>query len=259
MATIVPRPSSSEAPSPAHRDLSASATVIASEIVPRAATRAHAQKNALSVIDGLLSVLDRSIIEPNDRARFHVLRDTVDDLRALVVDELASFAPSPASEQPDAFTSLDALAKTVCTRVAALAETRGVRLAQDCEACCTVSGDAAQLTEAILNLVLNAIEATPRGETVIVRTHDFGDGWVECNVTNLGPRFAPQEDDTRRRARAAGHGFGIAIVNAVAAAHGGSLRIDDVGGAGASASLRLPSLTVESGLFSSGACTLEHP
>ncbi len=90
----------------------------------------------------------------------------------------------------------------------------------------TVNGDAFLLREALANLVHNALEYTPPGGHVTVRTAN-GAARVRLEVEDDGPGIAPGE---RRRVlerfyrapgtAGTGSGLGLAIVREIAAAHG---------------------------------------
>lgn len=110
-------------------------------------------------------------------------------------------------------------------------------------------GDLLSLTEAAKNLISNALAhgAPPvsvgaridEGRAVLF-VRDEGDGPPEATLRLLGRRFASGGVSPK------GAGLGIAIVRAVAAAHGGELRLGPApGGAGFEAALRLPAIVEE--------------
>jgi two-component system sensor histidine kinase TctE len=94
-----------------------------------------------------------------------------------------------------------------------------------------VTGDAFLLREALANLVHNALEYTPAGGRVTVRTAN-GDTQVRVEVEDDGPGIAPAERGRvlERFYRApgtagTGSGLGLAIVREIAAAHGAEIEI----------------------------------
>lgn len=98
-----------------------------------------------------------------------------------------------------------------------------------------VRGNAFLLREALANLVHNAMEYTPRGGRITLRTGKRGaHPFVE--VEDDGPGVAPEE---RRRVLerfyrvpgtpGTGSGLGLAVVNEIAAGHGASLTLDKGG------------------------------
>jgi two-component system sensor histidine kinase TctE len=97
----------------------------------------------------------------------------------------------------------------------------------------TVTGDAFLLREALANLVHNALEYTPAGGRVTVRTAN-GDAQARVEVEDDGPGIAPAERSRvlERFYRApgtagTGSGLGLAIVREIAAAHGAQLEIGE--------------------------------
>jgi signal transduction histidine kinase/CheY-like chemotaxis protein len=105
-----------------------------------------------------------------------------------------------------------------------------------------VRGSATAFREAIVNLVLNAMEAMPDGGTVAVRVHETGGG-VELVVADSGQGIAP---DVKPRifdpffTTRPGHlGLGLTVVQAVALRAGGRLDVQS-GPGGTTVSLWLP-------------------
>ena len=105
-----------------------------------------------------------------------------------------------------------------------------------------VHGHAEALFRAVRNLVENAIRHTPAGGTIEVEV--AADGAVRVMDDGPGVPLAERETIFRRfwrrdRARPESRGLGLAIVTRVAAAHGGSISVDDRPGGGAVFTLRL--------------------
>ena len=110
-----------------------------------------------------------------------------------------------------------------------------------------VSGDAQELMQAVLNLVLNAIDAIPaeRGGEVVVRTQvDGADALVAVTDDGVG-----MDDETRQRCvdlfysskpEGEGTGLGLAIVQHIVTDHGGTLDIASETGRGTTIQIRLP-------------------
>ncbi len=98
----------------------------------------------------------------------------------------------------------------------------------------TVTGDGARLHQVISNLLTNARKYTPAGSTITVTGTTGG-----FTVHDDGPGFAPElaarafERFTRgdlARTRAGGAGLGLSLVEAIVAAHGGTVRLTSAPG-----------------------------
>src|SRR5256712_3253107 len=109
----------------------------------------------------------------------------------------------------------------------------------------SVRGDPDKLAQLFLNVLDNAVKHSPRGATVqvrgerddgavVVRVRDAGSGLPEGAQGRLFQRFYRGEDALRN-----GAGLGLAIAQAIAQAHGGSIKASNVEG-GAEFAVRLP-------------------
>ena len=114
------------------------------------------------------------------------------------------------------------------------------------EALPSLRGDPDKLAQLFLNVLDNAVKHSPRGTTVqvrgsrddgvvIVRVRDSGSGLPQGAQTRLFQRFYRGENAQRD-----GAGLGLAIAQAIAQAHGGSIRASNVEGGGAEFAVRLP-------------------
>lgn len=110
----------------------------------------------------------------------------------------------------------------------------------------TVRGDPDRLSQLFLNLLDNAVKHSPRGGKVVVHGAR-ADGQAVVTVRDSGSGL-PQGADTRlfRRfyrgdnAQRDGAGLGLAIAQAIAEAHGGSISARNVEAGGAEFIVRLP-------------------
>jgi len=108
-----------------------------------------------------------------------------------------------------------------------------------------ITADAAQLSQVLINLVVNAIQAMPDGGTLTVETA-ARPGQVELTVsdTGVGMSKAIQEKiflpffttkDVNQ-----GTGLGLAVVHGIVTAHRGSIRVESAPGQGSRFEVRLP-------------------
>jgi len=162
-----------------------------------------------------------------------------------IVRRVLDFTPRLAEPAP-----LDAA--EVCRRAVDLArhraDGRGVRLDAGAPGPVRgIVGDAQELQHAVLNLVLNSVDAIPegRGGTILVDArHEGGDVVIEVRDDGVG-----MDEETRRRcvdlfyttkAAGAGSGLGLAIVQHIVTDHGGALEIESEPARGTTVRLRIP-------------------
>jgi signal transduction histidine kinase len=107
-----------------------------------------------------------------------------------------------------------------------------------------VAGDLPLLNRVITNLIENELAHLPPGRQIHLRLR-FQQGFAELVIEDNGPGFPP---DIMARAferfvkgkQSKGHGLGLAFVNAVVQAHGGTIKISDHPEGGAVIALSLP-------------------
>jgi signal transduction histidine kinase len=115
-----------------------------------------------------------------------------------------------------------------------------------------VLGDAPQLEQAFLNLILNAAEAMPDGGTLVILSrsiHTPSGGEAPSHVAvefkDTGPGMTPEQ---QRRAftsvlhstKAKGTGLGLAIVGRIIETHRGKVKIKSRPGRGTTLAVLLP-------------------
>lgn len=159
-----------------------------------------------------------------------------------------------------AFRHLDLaeLARELVDTMAAAAEEGGRQLRLGALVPVMVEGDLQLLSQAMLNLIENALTHSPPGSTVTVEVgadRPGEGGHVALRVIDDGPGIAASDraralrrfgrlDASRNRP---GHGLGLPLADAVARMHRGTLRLEDAGvardggrGPGLAVSIRLP-------------------
>ncbi len=174
------------------------------------------------------------------------------DSVAAVFDALLRIAEIEAGTRRSAFADLDLapLLADLAELYAAPAEEGGRELAFDPAASLPVHGDRDLIGQAIVNLLDNALKFSPSGSTVRLKARHSG-GSVEITVQDEGPGI-PLSDRARATERffrgetarqTPGSGLGLALVEAVAHLHAGSLVLEDAA-PGLRVTLKLPARAV---------------
>ena len=127
----------------------------------------------------------------------------------------------------------------------------GLKSGQDACAPGVIRADERMLRQALLNLIRNAAEAIPEGQTdrrvEVQRSTErdnTGQRWAVVEIKDTGEGI-PAADLQRIfipffTTKAAGHGVGLALAHRVITQHGGTLTAKNASDGGALFSLRLP-------------------
>ncbi len=199
---------------------------------------AHEVRNPLGALDLFAGLLAEELVDRPEAA--HVAR-VRSELAALskVVDEFLDYARArpPSREQVE----LGALLAEVAEVAGPLAAGRSISL--------TVEGggaaraDREQLRRAAVNLVRNALEASP-ASTDVDLVASVADGEAVIEVRDRGAGLPPEARTSLFRpfftTKEKGTGLGLALAKKVADAHGGALVLEDREGGGTVARLAIP-------------------
>jgi two-component system cell cycle sensor histidine kinase/response regulator CckA len=216
-----------------------------------AAGLAHEVKNPLAGIQGTVDILIRRR-DANDpeREALEGIRHEVTRIDATVRALLDRARPRKLKTVRSSLTELTMKAVTVARSQAIGAAARGRRVSVDFappEQDIIVNADLAQIEDAILNLIINAIEAieaegritvsirreeTDEVEEAIIEIADNGRGISEDHLKQIFNTFFTTTDG--------GTGLGLPAVRRIARAHGGSVQVTSKAGEGATFCIHLP-------------------
>jgi len=211
------------------------------------AAMAHEVRTPLGILRSSAQMLSR---EPQLSAEARELTGFIESeterLNRLVSTLLDSARPRPPVLQP---CDLHDLIRHSLNLLTSHAEKKNVRLASRLNARDPiVACDTEQMTQVLLNLVLNAIQILPADGTVEVACHDAQDA-VLIEVDDNGPGIPLNERaqvfDTFFSRREGGIGLGLAIVQQIVVAHGGTIVAGESPLGGARFTINLPRNTSE--------------
>jgi PAS domain S-box-containing protein len=219
-----------------------------------AAGLAHEIKNPLAGIQGAVDILIRRRDKADpEREALEGMRHEVTRIDSTVRALLERARPRLVSVRATSLSDIARRAANLArTQLAAEATARGSRVSVSFEAPVdpvVAKVDAAQIEDAVLNLIINAIDATDgKGEVKIrvARHQDATDGSDEAIIEVMdNGRGIPDEDLTRIfnpffTTRSTGTGLGLPAVRRIARAHGGRIEVTSVLGEGSTFTLYLP-------------------
>ncbi|MGM0485966.1 MAG: sensor histidine kinase [Planctomycetota bacterium] len=207
---------------------------------------AHEVRNSLVPLTLYLSLLRRQVGETGQASdTLHKMESGFTALEA-IVNDLLQFT----SNQVPAWQTvqLDALVREVCEALSSQFIAQGITTNVDISPSISVPADRDMLRRAVLNLVLNALDAMPAGGELVI-TGASGSAGVDLEVADSGPGLA---SDIAQRlfepfftTKSGGTGLGLAIVERIATAHGGRVCASNCPQGGAAFTICIPTERME--------------
>ncbi len=203
---------------------------------------AHEIRNPLGAIKGAAEILKDDY--PSDNAKYEFIRILLKESDRLnnIVQEFLGFArpKQPEFRQAD----LNEVVESVLLLAAPEARKAGVRIDKKLDSAIGKrSLDAGLLKQALLNLVLNAIQAMPGGGTLFIESRFLGDA-VAVTVADTGIGIS---DGDRKKlfspfftTKKNGTGLGLAITYRIIENHRGSIDVKSEQGKGTTFTVKLP-------------------
>jgi signal transduction histidine kinase len=186
---------------------------------------AHEIRNPVAMISSSLSMARKCSLKSEQRDEMcEIAAREADRLEKLTTDFLTYARPRRPETSPTAVYDTLAYVASVCR---AHASDRQVAIEVDAPDSLEAELDPPQIQQALLNLVMNAVDASPCGGTVRLKSDWDGFSEVKISVTNSG---APISDAVLQRifepfftTKARGTGLGLAIARNIVKAHNGDL------------------------------------
>lgn len=186
---------------------------------------AHEIRNPVAIINSSLATAERSALGEDGRKEMYAIaRSEAARLEKLTSDFLTYARPSQSQRSS---TSIAELLGYIADVASVHASKKEMTISVDGADALRVSVDRDQIQRALLNLLLNAIDATAVGGQVVVRGSSLSGGGLELQVENSGEPI-PEAVLSRMfepfyTTKPHGTGLGLAISRNIARAHGGDL------------------------------------
>ena len=199
------------------------------------------QVNVEAMIDG---------VYPTDSAHLVIINDEVTRLGRMVADLLElSRLESGSMPMRDDVVNVSQTVADLMAKYDLLFEDYELHSEVIIEPDVYVKGDAGKLSQAVTNLIANAIRYTPAGGTITVGV-SAGDIMANIMVRDTGIGLTPEEAkqvfdrfwraDNSRTRDTGGLGIGLSLVKEIVQRHGGWVQVDGRKGEGACFTIHLP-------------------
>ena len=186
---------------------------------------AHEIRNPVAMISSsLATALRGSIDEPDREEMFAIAARESNRLVTMTTDFLAYARPRPPLMSSHSVNETLEYVASVCR---AHASEKGVGFEISAPEGLTVPMDLGQVQQALLNIVINAVDASPDGAVISLRAFRNGNREVCIDVENRGEpipsRHLVRIFEPFFTTKTGGSGLGLAIARNIARAHGGDL------------------------------------
>lgn len=201
-----------------------------------AAGLAHEIKNPIAAIKGFSTVIGKAIAE-HDKETIRDFNDVVPrqlDRINEIVEKLLTLSKPPKMEKIK--TSLNFILDEIVRLVERQALKQKVEIVRNFEELPETLADPEQLTQAFLNLILNAIQSMPRGGQIEIRTKFMGTDKILTEITDNGIGI-PKEKLSRifdpfYTTKETGSGLGLAVTQKIIIDHHGKIEVESEPGKG---------------------------
>ena len=216
----------------------------------------HDLGNPLTIVWGYVQLLAKKLEQqekangtpenPTSAKELNIIEQNVRLCRELLTMWQSYGSVEAAPHQP---ISVSAIVREVVKGIGSIATSNGVELtAEISDDPCTLLGDAVQVTRAIQNVIVNAVQASAEKKATVrvscerkdfyvdVRVQDTGGGMTAAQIPKIfEPYFTTKQNKS-------GTGLGLYITKKVVEDHNGSIKVDSTPDVGTTFTIRLPLL-----------------
>jgi len=212
---------------------------------------AHEIRNPLSSLDIHFQLLDEDLrleapaVHQKHANRLDIIHGELHRLESIVKQFLRLAGPSSLELE---LTSIERLVNQVCALLKPDLDKRAIQLSVSVDCPAPILADSSQLIQALLNLVINAVQAIDHAGRIELRAFQSA-GVAQLSVADTGPGIPPSKMsaifEPYYTTKSDGSGLGLWIAQQIILAHGGSIQAANVSGGGAIFTIKLPIKTKE--------------
>jgi signal transduction histidine kinase len=186
---------------------------------------AHEIRNPVAMITSSMATAESEAATPEARKEMYSIAAAEAERLERLTRDFLSYARPSAPQRTEV--SISELLGYIAEVANAYAQRKGVTIAADFDGALRATVDSAQFQRALLNLVMNAIDAADANTVLRLRAERMAVGELRIEVENSG---APIPDDVLAKifepfytTKTHGTGLGLAIARNIARAHGGDV------------------------------------
>ncbi len=207
------------------------------------ASLAHEVRNPLGSIRGAVEILQDELPESQKSSEFFRILIQETQRLSAVVENYLSFSRKPQTHHQ--VVDIREVTGNAVLLLNHRARKGGVSLQTELpDSPVTILGDVNQLMHILVNLILNAIHATPAGKQVRVGVYRNPETGIEMRVTDQGEGISETEREKLFQpfftTRANGTGLGLAIVKRIVEQNGWEIRVENLPEGGACFRILIP-------------------
>jgi two-component system NtrC family sensor kinase len=204
---------------------------------------AHEINNPLGGILAFAQLMSREERSAEDMENLRLIQDAANRAKR-IVESLLRFSRRPREEEKGPVPLPQVVDDALFLLSSQLKEGR-TEVIRRCDPAVAM-GNANQLQQIVVNLLVNALQAMNGEGTVTISTGEAGPGRVQLVVSDTGPGVRPEiakrifEPFFTTKPEGQGTGLGLSICYQIAEEHGGSIRVESAVERGANFVLELP-------------------
>ncbi len=213
------------------------------------ADASHELRTPLMIVQADLEALREKVEDQEVRSLAGSALEAIGRLKAIIDDLFALTRLDAGEAQEWAPVDLAALLVTTVEQMSLLAQDKGISISLRAPAPVVVRGDRSRLQQIIVNLLDNSLKYTAvagritaevslQGRHAVLEISDTGIGISPQAISHIFERF--YRADSARSREHGGGGLGLAIVEAMAKAHGGTVEARSEEGVGSRFIVRIP-------------------